>query len=123
MKIDPNTYHLGLQSFFNDSMIEQLRQMATLYTNGVDGAVAAVENAKVSEVTGSIVASEKLAQLTDAALDFIHRIDIAIDDYEALLSKVDFKIRQEYNSARYILDATVSSTPWKFKGGAHYTDA
>lgn len=45
-----------------------------------------------------------------------------MDDLEALLNKLEFRVRQEYNMARYILDSSISAYHWDYYGKAHLAD-
>lgn len=74
----------------------------------------------MKDIAATVAESEKLARLTQTVLEAITRIEQAVDEYESVLSQQDFKIRQEYNVARYKLDTAVANHRWDYYGRSSY---
>lgn len=93
--------------------------MAVTYTSAVDSAVNGVADSAIYDFRGSISFSEQLQDQTTDILKVIASIEQVMDEYEALMRKLEFYFRQEYNSVRYKLESTVSASTWKFRGRAN----
>lgn len=74
----------------------------------------------MKDISKTIQRSEHLGLLTRSVLNAIAEVEKSIDEYEEMMSVVDYKIRQEYNVARYKLDTSVSAHHWDYYGRANY---
>lgn len=106
---------MTIKKLFEDDFIKNLEKMAILYVANVDAAVDGVENAKVYDYRTSIANSKRLGAITAEFLDVIGAIDQEMDEYEALMSQLEFLIRQEHNTVRYKLESTVTGLHWKYQ--------
>lgn len=95
-------------------------QLAVTYAKAVDNVVAEVKKEPKNNIAATIARSERLGKLTQTVLEAITRIERVANEYEALLSHVDFGIRQKYNIARYKLDKAASARNWDYYGRANY---
>lgn len=101
-------------------MSGQLGKLSNKYSELVNKANDDVKKLKLMDMAKAIEQSATLTGLTEAALNVIRRIEAVVDDYEDLMSHLDFFIRQEYNVARYKLDTTVSARYWYYNGKTNY---
>lgn len=114
------SYPDDINTFLNTDVTDKLKDLANTYTVEVDSIITDVESTAMKDIGSTIEKSEKLGRLTQVILETITGIEEAIDEYEAVLNKEDFKIRQEYNIARYKLDTSVSEHHWDYYGRSNY---
>lgn len=94
--------------------------MAAKYAQGIDNLIKKVENTTLNNVGNTITQSESLGRLTQISLEGVTKVEQTIEDYEQVMSDLDFYVRQEYNIARYKLDTSVSAQHWDYYGRASY---
>lgn len=73
-----------------------MKDISDVYSTEVGKITEEVKNTPLKDITKTITLSEKLGRLTQTTLAVFGRIEQVIDDYELLMSKEDFFIRQEY---------------------------
>lgn len=118
---NPETYHVAIKKdYFDGKALKQLQEIASKYTTAMDALVTSLETTQLKDIKKSIDFSEQLGDLTKKTIDAITAIEKEVDLWEALMSKLDFYLRQEYNVVRYKLDTSVSAFHWDYYGKANY---
>lgn len=120
LQVDPDSFPKDIGDFLNTKITEKLKKLAEYYTSEVDKIITDVESTPMKDIATTIAKSERLGRLTQTVLETITNIEQVIDEYESVLSRQDFKIRQEYNVARYKLDTSVSEHHWDYYGRSNY---
>lgn len=114
------TYQNEVWAIVNTGLLFMLRDLAINYTTNVDNIAEKFESVKLQDTLKPVLYSKELTKLTNKFLSHIKNIEKMMDEFEAVLSKIQFHIRQEYNIVRYKLDTSLSAFNWDFYGKANY---
>lgn len=123
MQFDSQHFPNTIKNFLRNCVITDLLQIAGIYKNETTRIMKAFQNSPIRAMdgpSGLIKLSRDLHLLTASALSVLNGLENEAIEYQNIMSRTDFYMKQEYNMVLYKLYTTTNKIKWRDFAWANY---